>query len=109
MGRDCLVTYRGNRYSVPIEYCRRPVIVQETGEHLVISYEGEPIAQHRRCEERWRVIVDPEHLRNLRARRDQQLLLQGDLAWRGGGFNSLRLEEPLVERRPLAVYDEVAS
>jgi transposase len=109
VGRDCLVTYRGNRYSVPVEYCRRPVIVQEMGEHLVISYEGEPIAQHRRCEERWRVIVDPEHFRNLRARRDQQLLLQGDLAWRGGGFNSLRLDGPLVERRPLAVYDEVAS
>jgi transposase len=110
VGRDCLVTYQGNRYSVPVEYCRRSVIVQEMGEHLVISHEGLPIAQHQLSQERWRVIVDPEHFRNLRARRDQQLLLEGDLAWRGAVSSPQHLQEPLlVERRPLTVYDEVTS
>jgi len=37
-------------------------------------------------------------------------LVEGDLAWQGGPRpGALRLDEPLVERRPLAVYDEVVS
>ena len=110
VGRDCFVTYRSSRYSVPLEYCRRAVVVQEAGDEVVISCEGVPVARHRLLEERFRVSIDPEHLRDLRARRDRQLLVEGDLVWQGGlGSGALRLDEPLVERRPLAVYDEVVS
>ena len=110
VGRDCFVTYRSSRYSVPLEYCRRAVVVQEAGDEVVISCEGGPVARHRLLEERFRVSIDPEHFRDLRARRDRQLLVEGDMAWQGGlGSGALRLDEPLVERRPLAVYDEVTS
>jgi transposase len=65
--RDCLVSYRGNDYSVPAAYARQQLLVKETpaGELLLLNPAGEEIAQHRLATGHGQRIVIPTHYQGL--------------------------------------------
>ena len=67
VGRDCLVTYQRNTYSVPAAYVQQTVIVKETPAQQVIlvSAGGEVIAQHPLLHGRYQSAVNPLHYAGL--------------------------------------------
>jgi len=67
VSRDLLVSFEGNRYSVPQAFAQKRVKVKATPrEVLVFSCEGALIANHRRRGKgAGEVVMDPEHYRGL--------------------------------------------
>ena len=59
--RFCTVRCDTNNYSVPAAYCGREVSVKAGPETVSVYFEGQCIAQHRRCFERRRNIYVLEH------------------------------------------------
>lgn len=55
------VQFDGNRYSVPVEVARKPVMVRASADEVRILYEGCEVACHRRSYDRRQVICQPEH------------------------------------------------
>lgn len=55
------VVFDTNRYSVPPDVVRKEVIVRADDDWLSVTRRGELIARHRRCWERHRLVIDPEH------------------------------------------------
>lgn len=64
------VNFDANRYSVPPDYCRKPVTLRASANELQVVYQGETIATHVRSYARRKTITHPEHqLQALRLRR----------------------------------------
>ena len=119
VAKDCLLSYRANRYSVPFRYAGKTVLVREpvTGGRIEIYPCGETkvIAEHRLAEGRGAEVIDQEHYQGL-GRRDRKSTPPGappqgqppvELApgpGVGRGF-----VPPEVEQRPLSVYQEVGD
>lgn len=61
----CLVTFETNRYSVPVQYVGRQVLLKAFVERVDIVWEDQVIATHRRCYERERDLLDPQHFLRL--------------------------------------------
>jgi len=109
VGRDCLVSYQGNRYSVPAAYVRQTVLVRETDDQrlVLVSAMGEVLAEHRLLRGHHHWSVDPAHYAGVpepaqqRARRP--LAFQAG-AVDEGGYG--RWTAPQVEQRSLAVYEQ---
>ena len=59
--RFCTVRFDTNNYSVPAAYCGREVSIKAGPETVSVYFEGQCIAQHRRCLERRRNIYALEH------------------------------------------------
>lgn len=59
--RFCTVRFDTNNYSVPAAYCGREVAIKAGPETVSVYYEGQCIAQHRRCLERKQNIYSLEH------------------------------------------------
>ena len=59
--RFCTVRFDTNNYSVPAAYCGREVSVKAGPETVSVYFEGQCIAQHRRCLERRQNIYALEH------------------------------------------------
>ena len=59
--RFCTVRFDTNNYSVPAAYCGREVSVKAGPETVSIYFEGQCIAQHRRCLDRKQNIYKLEH------------------------------------------------
>lgn len=55
------IEFDGNRYSVPPQFARRPVIVRANRDELRLLHEGQVVAQHVRCYERRQLLVLPDH------------------------------------------------
>ena len=116
VAKDCLLSYRGNRYSVPFRYAGKTVLVREPvrGGSIQIYSDVKVIAEHRLAEGRGAMVVAPEHYEGLADRRPtrrpppspegapQIELTPGPGV--GRGFLA-----PEVEQRSLAVYEEVAD
>lgn len=68
-----LVTFETNRYSAPVAYVGRQVLLKAFVERLEIIWEDRVIATHRRCYERERDLLDPQHF--------LRLILQRPGAW----------------------------
>lgn len=64
-----LVHFDGNRYSVPSGYAYRGVTVRAWPRRVVIYCGGRQLASHVRCYEKYRVIEDPRHFKDLLAQR----------------------------------------
>lgn len=66
---DCLVSFRGNRYSVPWRYAGQRVWVRSSqGVRLAVrDQRGEPVAAHPLSREKGRTITDATHYAGLRA------------------------------------------
>jgi transposase len=68
-----LVTFETNRYSAPVSYVGRQVLLKAFVERLEIIWEDRVIATHRRCYARERDLLDPQHF--------LRLILQRPGAW----------------------------
>jgi hypothetical protein len=106
--KDCVISYEGNLYSVPAAYARTTLQVKitEAGELVICSEVGQVLARHRVLLGRGERSVQAEHYRGLAtsaprvekasARKPTQVA-DPSLFW----------EAPVVEVRPLAVYDQL--
>jgi hypothetical protein len=64
------IQFDGNRYSVPPEVARKPVVIRASAEQVRVLHEGREIACHRRSYDRRQLICQPDHqLQALRLRR----------------------------------------
>jgi transposase len=70
---DCLISYGGNRYSVPWPYHRSQVWVRTSKgiRLLVFSQKNRLIATHDLCLDKGKIIMDKEHYKGYRAGSDR--------------------------------------
>lgn len=117
VAKDCTLSYRGNRYSVPYRYAGKTVVVREpvAGSTIEIYRDLEVIAEHRLAQGRGVMVIDPAHYAGIRDQCRRRGPASGTPAASsppeltpgpgvGRGFVS-----PEVERRSLKVYEEVAD
>lgn len=107
--KDCVISYEGNLYSVPAAYARKTLQVKitEAGELVICSEVGQELARHRVLLGRGERSVQAEHYRGLatpaprveKASASQQTERLAD--------PSMFWDAPVVEVRPLAVYDQL--
>src|SRR5260370_40589839 len=71
VAKDCLLSYRGNRYSVPFRYAGKTVLVREPvrGGSIQIYSDVKIIAEHRLAEGRGAMVMVPQHYQGLAGRR----------------------------------------
>lgn len=55
------IEFDGNRYSVPPQFVRKPVMIRANRNQVSVLHEGQVIARHTRCYGRGQPIVLPEH------------------------------------------------
>ncbi len=69
---DCLISYGGNRYSVPWPYHRSQVWIRVSKgiKLLVFSQKNRLIASHDLCLDKGKVLIDNEHYKGYRSRSD---------------------------------------
>lgn len=64
------ISFDGNRYSVPPEVARKPVVIRANSDQVRVSYEGREMARHQRSYGRGQLICQAEHqLQALQMRR----------------------------------------
>jgi transposase len=70
---DCLISYGGNRYSVPWAYHRSQVWVRVSKgtKLLIFSQKNRLIATHDLCLDKGKIILESEHYRGYRSCRDR--------------------------------------
>ena len=61
--KDCLISYAGNKYSVPAEYIGKDVTVLVLKNMLSVYHNGEQIALHRLSYNKNEITVNKEHYR----------------------------------------------
>jgi hypothetical protein len=110
VGRDCLVNYQRNTYSVPATYAQQTVMVKETeDQHLIlVSAAGEVIAEHPLLQGRYQSSVKPMHYASLpepRLRRRRKPLAFQTAPDADDAFG--RWIAPQVEQRSLHLYEQV--
>ena len=66
--KDCLISYAGNKYSVPAEYVGKDVAVMVLDHMLAAYYEGKQIALHRLSYGTNKMTVNREHYQLLTTR-----------------------------------------
>jgi transposase len=111
VAKDCLLSYRGNRYSVPHRYAGKTVVVKEAvgGGWLRICHPEGTLAQHRLATGKGAMVIQHEHYQGLIRRprgRPPSAAPPRELA-AGPGVGQ-HFVVPEVEVRPLAVYEEVS-
>lgn len=110
VGRDCLVTYQRNSYSVPAAYAQQTVMVKETEDRQVIlvNAAGEVMAQHPLLRGHHQWSVDPAHYAGLpdplpqRSRKPLAFQTAPDANDTFG-----RWIAPQVEQRSLHIYEQM--
>ena len=68
-----LVRYRGNDYSVPVEFGHREVIVKGSVQEVIICCGAQEIARHPRCYQQQEAIYEPRHYLPLLERKTNAL------------------------------------
>ena len=63
--KDCLISYNGNKYSVPSEYALKYVTVVALDNMLAAYYEGKQVALHKLSYQKNSMIVNKEHYRKM--------------------------------------------
>jgi transposase len=120
--RDCLISYEGNVYSVPASYAKQKLLVKatETGELIVLTEAGVEVARHALVNAgRHERVVQSAHYQEIAAlvgtARERQRVSKPAQAIQGGlptdlaGLSGFSLIAPIVEARPLSLYEQVAS
>jgi hypothetical protein len=99
VSRECFVSYRGNRYSVPWRFAGREAQLEVRGGSLVVRIDGEERCHHELRVGTGAVVRVKEHFAGLYGATRQQNLHE---------FLRTHRTEPLptVEERSLAVYDQ---
>jgi hypothetical protein len=113
VSKDCLISYRGSRYSVPWAYARKAVVVKLPvgGQALTIVSREAVIATHALSLTAGRLVMDPAHYVGLPHaqwpwRRMPPPAAEGVRLPPGPGLG-LHPAAPVVEGRALSVYDLV--
>ena len=99
VARDAFVSYQTNRYSVPWQVAGQEVAVREIDGQVQIWRGGEQIAVHSLCLGRYQTISLAGH--------HADIPLGGSGRPQGKAKVTIRADEPQVQVRSLAVYDEV--
>jgi len=99
VARDAYVSWQSSRYSVPWPYAGKPVWVRESGQDVEVHYGKERIAVHDRAPRRHLIVTQALHHQGipLGARRESKTLIH------------LTESAPVVEVRPLAVYESMGG
>ena len=99
VSRECFVSYRGNRYSVPWRFAGREAQLEVRGGELIVRIDGDERCRHELRSGSGAVVRVKEHFAGLYGATRQQNLHE---------FLRTHREEPLpnVEERPLAIYDQ---
>jgi transposase len=117
VAKDCMLSYRGNRYSVPYRFAGKTVLVREpvAGGLIQIYSDIKVIAEHRLAEGRGVMVTDPAHYAGLA----EQRRARGPASPTEGSPSPVVLTPgpgvgreflaPEVEQRSLKVYEEVAD
>jgi transposase len=110
VGRDCLVTYQRNAYSVPAMYVQQTVLVKETEDRriILVSARGDVIADHPLLRGHHQWSVDPAHYTGLPDPLPQRS--RKPLAFQASPDDDAlfgRWIAPQVEQRPLQIYEQV--
>jgi hypothetical protein len=66
---QCLVSFDGNRYSVPSEYAGKQVSIRIFAERLVFAVNGKTVSEHARSFEKGRYVLEPLHFLSLLERK----------------------------------------
>lgn len=115
VSKDCLVSYRGSRYSVPWRYARKPVVVKVPvgGQILMVVAHDQVLARHALSPMTGALVIDPAHYAGLphaqRSWRRPPRPIAAGLPLPPGPGLGLRPEAPVVEHRHLSVYDTYAE
>jgi len=104
ISRDSFVSYNGNRYSVPYKYAGREARVQIEGRRLRIFAGSDKVCEHEILAGSHRVSRDKEHFRGLLS----EVLLENK-SRSNRGSPVLRFNDPVVESRPLSVYEKFSG
>jgi transposase len=104
-GRDCLVRYQNNSYSVPSAWAGQTLLVKETEDQRIVVCDaaGEVVAEHRLLRGHHQWSVNPAHYAGLPAAISP--LPRVHLAFQQG----TGLTAPQVEQRPLSVYAQLVE
>jgi len=117
VAKDCLLSYRGNRYSVPFRFAGKTLLVREpvASGRIEIYSDVKIVAEHRLAEGRGVMVSDPAHYEGLAEMRRPR----GPAPPPGGTPAPVELTPgpgvgrgflaPEVEQRSLSVYEEVAE
>jgi transposase len=99
VNRYSLITFETNRYSVPVDYVGRQVLVKAFVDHLDVVWEDRVIATHQRGYDRERDVLDPQHF--------LRLIMQRPGAWEHAkAIREWQARWPKVYDRYLAVLRE---
>ncbi len=113
VARDCLFSYRGNRYSVPHAYADKSVLVREPLDSGTIRVFGQQnlIAEHKTATGKGAMVVDPSHYgelpRRSRTADVKPVMAVAELA--PGPGVGLHYPVPEVEFRPLSIYNALCE
>lgn len=102
VARDCMITFGGNRYSVPWRFAGKQVQVELWGDEIRIECNTEVIATHRKLSGTGRQCSDPAHYQGLfkdRMEKKAQEPPRFDPWWK----------DEDVGVRDLGIYDRVAN
>jgi len=117
VAKDCLLSYGGNRYSVPFRFAGKTLLVREpvSAGRIEIYSDVKVIAEHRLAPGRGAMVIDPAHYEGLAEQRRRR----GPAPPPEGAPGAVPLTPgpgvgrgflaPHVEQRSLAVYEEVAD
>ena len=112
VAKDCLISYHGNRYSVPYAFAGKTVTVRQTLDSglLRIFYQQDRIGEHPLAAGKGAMVMDSAHYGS-RPRRERKLAtppVTPPVELMPGPGVGLHHAIPEVEMRPLAIYEEVA-
>lgn len=113
VSKDCLISYRGSRYSVPWAYARKAVVVKRPvgGQTLTVVAHEQVIATHALSATSGRLVIEPAHYAGLpHAQRPWRVPSPPEavgVRLPPGPGVGLCSEAPVVDGRALSVYDLV--
>ncbi len=99
VARDAYVSWKGSRYSAPWHYAGKEVWVRDHGPSVEIRYSSERIAMHAPASRRHQIVTLSDHHAGIptMSRQSTKTLIH------------IAESAPLVEHRPLAAYEAMAS
>jgi hypothetical protein len=105
--KDCFVSYGGNHYSVPSEYARKTLKLQEneTGQLLILNAQAELVTEHRLVSGQHQRIAVPAHYAHIG--KSERAPKRAPALQIVPADSLTGLAAPDVEARPLGWYDQL--
>lgn len=99
VARDAYVSWQGSRYSVPWQYAGKEVWIRNHDRYVEVHHGAERIAVHAQAVRHHQVVTLSEHHAGI------------PLGNKQNGKTLIHIEQsaPVVERRPLAAYESLAT